>query len=295
MLYLDKKHKLSMEEDVVENYKKAQAISNEVMKYAKSLKFENATALSVAETVERLIVHNKGKPAWPVNVCVNEVAAHFSPLDNTLVFRHGDIVKVDIGVHVNGYIWDQAFTVCVGEENHPLIAASKKAVEEAVKVLKKGAKVCEISAVIEDTVKSLGFNPIRNLCGHGLEKYVVHAPPSIPNSKNNIQDEIGEQAIAIEVFVTDGSGWVKESEPANIYKFEEDKPLRMWEARKILEKAKTDFEGLPFSTRWLNIPKIKVDMAIRQLLEVGAIISYPPLKEESGRPVAVTETTVLVR
>jgi methionyl aminopeptidase len=124
---------------------------------------------------------------------------------------------------------------------------------------------------------------------------VIHAPPSIPDSKNNIQDEIGEQAIAIEVFVTDGSGWVKESEPANIYKFEEDKPLRMWEARKILEKAKTDFEGLPFSTRWLNIPKIKVDMAIRQLLEVGAIISYPPLKEESGRPVAVTETTVLVR
>jgi methionyl aminopeptidase len=284
-----------MEENAVESYKKAKKISDEVVRYAKSLKFENATALSIAETIENLIFQHKGKPAWPVNVCLNDVAAHFSPLDNTLVLRQGDLVKIDIGVHADGYICDQAFTVCVGEKTHPMITAAEKALDEALKVLKKGVKVCEVSAVIEDTVKSFGFNTIRNLCGHGLDRYVVHAPPTIPNTKNEIQDEIAAQAIAIEVFATDGVGWVKESEPVTIYQFRQDKPIRMWEARKILEKAKVQFEGLPFSPRWTpDIPKLKFDMAIKQLVETDSLIQYPVLREESGRPVAVAEATALL-
>jgi methionyl aminopeptidase len=284
-----------MEEEAKECYKKAKSISDEVLKYAKSIKFENATALSVAETIEKLIIDKKGKPAWPVNVCVNEIAAHYSPTDASLILKDGDLVKIDFGVQVNGYIWDQAFTVCVGNCKSPLIEASEKALEKATSLVRKGAKVCELSEAIEDTVTSFGLKVVRNLTGHGLDRYVVHAPPSIPNVKNNIQDEIHDQAIAIEVFVTDGSGFVKESEPPCIYRFEQDKPVRMWEARKILELAKTEFEGLPFSPRWIkNIPKIKMEMALRELLEASAIVAYPPLKEETGRPVAVTETTILV-
>jgi len=284
-----------MEEEAKECYKKAKKISDEILKYAKSLKFENSTALSIAETIENLIVDNRGKPAWPVNVCVNEVAAHYSPIDTSLTLKDNDLVKIDFGVQVNGYIWDQAFTVQVGNSKNPLIEASEKALEKAVSLVRKGVKVYELSEVIEDTVTSFGLRVIRNLTGHGLARYVVHAPPSIPNTKNNIQDEIHDQAIAIEVFVTDGSGFVKESEPPCIYRFEQDRPVRLWEARKILNQAKIEFEGLPFSPRWIkNMSKIKVEMAIRELLEANAIVAYPPLKEESGRPVAVTETTVLV-
>lgn len=284
-----------MEEEAIECYKKAKSISDEVMRYAKSLRFENATLLSIAETIERLIIDNKGKPAWPVNVCVNEVAAHYSPVDASSVLKEGDIVKVDFGVQVKGYIWDQAFTVCIGNKKNQLIEASEKALEKAVNLVRKGIKVYELSEVIEDAVTSFGLKTIRNLSGHGLGRYMVHASPTIPNIKNSIQDEIHDQAIAIEVFVTSGSGWVKESEPANVYRFEQDKPVRLWEARKILEQAKTDFEGLPFSPRWIKtVPKLKMEMAIRELLDANAIVAYPPLKEETNSPVAVAETTVLV-
>jgi methionyl aminopeptidase len=284
-----------MEEEARECYNKARSISDKVLKYAKSLKFENSTALSIAETIERLIIDNKGKPAWPVNVCVNEIAAHYSPIDASLVLKEGDLVKIDFGVQVKGYIWDQAFTVCVGKDSHPLIEASEKALEKAVKSVKKGTRVFELSEVIEETVSSFGVRVVKNLCGHGLDRYVVHAKPSIPNTKNNIQEEIQDQAIAIEVFVTNGSGWVKESEPPNIFSFKEDKPVRLWEARKILEQAKVDFEGLPFSPRWIkNVSGIKMEMAIKELLEANAIVAYPPLKEESGGLVAVAETTLLV-
>ena len=284
-----------MDEKDIENYKKVQKISNEVLKYAKSLKFENLTALQVAETIEDLIIKNKASPAWPVNVCINDVAAHFSPVDDRIKINPGDLVKVDIGVHIDGYIWDQAFSVCVSKDKHPLIDAAEKALQEAVKTVKSGIKVCEISEVIDQVVAESGFRPIRNLTGHGIDRYVIHAPPSIPNVKNGITDKIEHQPIAIEVFVTDGSGWVKESGEANIYRFNADRPVRMWEARKILEISKTRFNGLPFSPRWIkNVSLLKLDMAIHQLLELEAIASYPVLKEESGHQVAVAETTILV-
>ena len=253
----------------------------------------------IAEQIEKKIFELGAKPAFPVNISINEIGAHYTPdINDTIILKPEDLVKIDIGTQVNGCVWDQAFTICIGKESHDLIKASEKALGEALKIIKPGAKVFEISEVVENTVKEFGFNPVRNLCGHGLEQYNQHASPSIPNGKNTIKTEIKEdQVIAMEVFVTDGVGFVKESSPTLIFKFKQDRPVRLLEARKILELAKTDFDLLPFTKRWLLkvASPVKIDFALKQLEEVDALHSYPILKEETNRKVAQSEESMIIK
>ncbi len=285
-----------MEEEILKNYEKAKEISDEVLPFAKSLVKEGASILEIAEKIEGKIRELGAKPAFPVNISINEVAAHYTPdINEQTRIKENDLVKVDFGVQVNGYIWDRAFSISIGYEDE-LIEVSEKALNEALKAVKSGIKVCEISEIIENVVTSHGFNPVRNLSGHGLERYNQHGFPSIPNSKNSMEWEIKDMAIAIEVFVTNGFGYVKESSPTLIYKFKQEKPVRMIEARKILEMAKKEFEFLPFTKRWIKgISPLKIDLALRQLLNVDAITDFPVLKEISGGKVAQSEETLIVR
>ena len=284
-------------EELLEHFKKAEKISTEVIQFAKPLIKQDTKILDIAETIENKIRELGGKPAWPVNISINEIAAHYTPeINDSIVLNEGQLVKVDIGVQVSGCPWDRAFTVCIGKESHPLIDASSKTLEEALKIMKAGTKVFEISEIVETTVNNLGFNVVRNLSGHGIEQYHQHAHPMIPNSKNTIQDELESGKVyAMEVFTTNGSGVVIESSPTGIFKYHGDKPVRLWEARKILEIAKNEFDQLPFCKRWIKtIVPLKLDIALRQLIEAGAIETYPPLKEQSNGLVAQTEETVII-
>jgi len=291
-----------MEKEISEKYEKAKSISDSLVLFTKPLLKENVLAIDVAEKIEKRIKELGGGPAFPVNVSINENAAHYTPdINDSLRFKEDDLVKIDIGVHVDGYIWDRAFTVCIGRKTHPLIEAVEQGLKEAMKAIRPGAKIFEISEVVESTLEQLGFNPIRNLCGHGLDRYNQHAHFSIPNGRNNIQDEIKpNQALAMEVFATDGAGWVKDSKPVLIFGYVQDRPVRLWEGRRILKAAKTDFNKLPFAKRWLTnlgppISQLKIDMALKQLLDVGAIHEYPLLKEESGGLVAQAEETIILK
>lgn len=290
-----------MEKEIFEKYEKAKSISDSIMLYAKPLIKESALALDVAEKIEHRIKELGGGLAFPVNISVNENAAHYTPdIADTLRFKTNDLVKIDIGVHVEGYIWDRAFTVCVGKKTHPLIEAAEHALGEAMKAIKPGARIFEISEIVESVLEQRGFKPIRNLCGHGLDRYEQHSRFSIPNGRNNIKDELEpNQAIAMEVFSTEGVGLVKDSKPVLIYGYVQDKPLRLWESRRILDAAKAEFSNLPFAKRWLTklkpaISQLKIEMALNQLLAVEAIREYPVLKEESGAAVAQAEETIVL-
>jgi len=288
-----------MEKEILENYEKAKSVSDEIIEFARKLIKKDKKVLDIAEKIEKKIEELKARPAFPVNISINEIAAHYTPdINDNLTLEQNDLVKIDVGVHVNGYIWDRAFTVCVGEKDHPLIGISEKALAEALKLIKPGTKVYEISEVVEETIKNEKFNPIHNLCGHGLAQFNQHTTPTIPNGKNSIQEEIKEdQVIAMEVFTTNGSGLVKESYPILIYKFRQDKPTRLWEAKEILEASKIKFNSLPFAKRWLIdiTTPLKIDLALKQLSEIDALISYPVLKEETNGLVAQTEETVIVK
>ena len=286
-----------MDNEAKENFLKSQEIAGQVWEYSKPLVKEGVRSLDLVEEIEKKIFDLGGKPSWPVNISINEIAAHNAPdaRDETM-FKTDDLVKVDFGVHVNGWISDNAYTVCIGKKTHPLIEASEKALEAALKAVKAGVRVSDISEIIDSIVTTAGFTTIKNLSGHGIGQYTIHDEPSIPNSKNKSQDVLeAGKIIAIEVFVTDGSGWVKESRPITIYQFHADKPIRMFEARKILDMSQHEFEHLPFGTRWIKgVSPLKMDMALRQLLEAEALEAYAPLKEESNAMVAVTEKTMMV-
>jgi methionyl aminopeptidase len=285
-----------MNEEAIKKQKEALEKMRIVLEYAKTLIKPNVKILEIAEAIEKKILEVGAKPAFPVNIGINEIAAHYTPsIDDQTILKEGDMVKVDVGLHIDGYISDSAFTIFIGKSSHPMIEAAKKAVEEARKILRENVKIREISEVIENVVSSFGFNVVRNLTGHFLDRYVVHGI-SIPNVKNEINIPIPKgQAIAIEVFVTNGSGWVKESSEIQIFQFKEDKGCRIREGKRILEMAIKDFEGLPFAKRWLkDIPKAKLDLAIKDLMERGCLIDYPVLKEESNSLVAQWEESFIV-
>ena len=286
-------------DEIVKKYEMSKKISDTVINLAKNLIKENVKILEVAEKIEEEIKNLGGSPAFPVNISINDNAAHYTPdINDPMILKNGDLVKVDFGVHVDGYIWDRAFSLIIGNEKNELIKASERAVENALKAIKPGIKVCEISEIIENTINEFDLKPIYNLSGHGLERFVQHAEPSIPNCKNNIQEEIKEgQVIAIEVFTTNGIGLVKESSQVLIYKYEKDRPSRLWEARKILERAKNEFMKMPFAKRWVRdiASGAKLELILKQLVDSGALRSYPVLREESGCLVAQTEETVIVK
>ena len=214
-------------DEKIESFMKAKKIYEEVRKFSENFLKENEKILKIAEEIENKIRELGGKPAFPVNISINEIAAHYTPsLDDKTNLKNGDLVKVDIGVSVEGWIYDGAFSVLIGRKDSNLIEAAKKAVEEGVKASKAGTKISEISEAIESVVKEFGVNTIRNLSGHRLDKFELHAEPSIPNVKNNINIILEEGwIIAIEVFTTNGSGWVKDSRPILIFQYLQDLSL----------------------------------------------------------------------
>ncbi|HDZ35839.1 MAG TPA: type II methionyl aminopeptidase, partial [Thermococcus sp.] len=240
-----------------------------------------------------------GKTAFPCNLSINEIAAHYTPYkgDET-VLREGDYLKLDLGVHVDGYIADTAVTYRVGMEEDDLMEAAREALENAISTVRAGTKISEVGKAIEDTIRGKGFNPIVNLSGHKIERYKLHAGISIPNiyrPADNYELKEGD-VIAIEPFATTGAGQVIEVPPALIFMYVRDRPVRMAHARRLLMHIKREYRTLPFAYRWLQdfMPEGQLKLALAQLDRAGAIYSYPILREVRGGLVAQFEHTVIV-
>lgn len=283
------------------DYKKAGRIAKQSLEYGLNLIEENASLLEVVEKIERFIKEKGAEPAFPVNVSINDRAAHYTAsVDDKTVFSKGDVVKLDIGVHVNGYIGDIARTKIVGNESgekEKLIEASEKALENAVSFIKPGVKTGEVGKVIEETIRSYGFNPVVNLTGHKLEKYELHGGIPVPNIATKADYEFKEgDVFAIEPFATNGVGKVKDENVALIFRYEKDARIRLQDARKILEHAKARYKKLPFAERWIAnlVPKFKLGIAIRHLVENKALHAYKILREESHSIVSQAEDTIIV-
>lgn len=287
-----------MEKEVEEKYIKAGKIARVVRNYACELIQPGAFAVDIAEKAEKKILMLNGKPAFPINISINDIAAHWHPeLKDETAIKDDDYVKIDVGVHVDGYIGDTAATVRIAGKDD-LILCSEKMLEQALKIIKPGLTVGEIGDTIENVAKEFGFNAVRNLTGHSLGRYDVHAGLVVPNVKNDSKYQLREdEVIAIEPFCTAGNGFVKDSGKPLILRWIMDKPTRLIEARKILEMSRTDFERLPFAKRWIQkkFSPLKVELSLKELLSSNALYGYEPLREVSGKPVAQSEHTVIVK
>jgi len=278
------------EEEIIEKYIEAGRILSEVRKEAAGKVQEGVSLLLLAEHTENLIREKGGEPAFPVNISRNDEAAHATPSINDKRIFGKDMVKLDIGVHIDGYIADTAITVDLSG-NPELVKASESALEEAIKIIHNGVNTSEIGSVIEETISSFGYRPVINLTGHGLEQYVQHAPPSIPNRQTPHGVELKEgDIVAIEPFATDGAGKIYDAGNAEIYRLVVNKQVRHPGARKLLKEIEK-YKTLPFAKRWLGE---RVDFALLQLLRANIVQSYPVLKEAKGGLISQAEHTVIV-
>ena len=277
------------------NYQKAGEIAKEAVKLLKKETKPGVSLLSLAEKGENKIRELGGKPAFPINISINEIGAHYSPIPNDKKTLGDDLVKIDIGVHVDGYIADTAFSLDFTGTYADMMTANEKALEEALKLATPGTNVSEIGEAIHKAIYEAGYQPIVNLSGHSLDQYNLHAGQNIPNIKTGDFVLKEDMAIAIEPFATDGEGKVTDSPESVIFRYLEDKPVRMREAKTLLKTAKERFDGLPFSMRWVKMPQLKLKFALNQLIQANAIYSYPILIEKRKGKISQFEHTVIVK
>ncbi|MDD2666831.1 MAG: type II methionyl aminopeptidase [Methanocellales archaeon] len=280
-----------MKDEILKKYEMAGQILADVMSKAKDMVKIGAPLLDLAEFVENTIREEGAQPAFPCNISRNDEAAHATPSAKDISVFGRDMVKLDIGVQVDGYIADAAITVDLSG-NADLVEASREALLSAIEIIHAGTNTAEIGAAIESTIEGSGYKPVANLTGHGLARWDHHASPPIPN-KSVLHGAVLKEGdiIAIEPFATNGAGHVSESRTAEIYRLETPKPVRLPAARKLLNEIE-GYKMLPFAKRWL--PQPRLDFILNQLERAGIMHSYPVLKDDAGGLVSQAEHTVIV-
>jgi len=284
-----------LDKEILDYYRRAGRVSAEARDYGASLIGPGVKALDVVTRIEEYIKGHDAEIAFPATLSFNDAAAHYTPKhDDSLTFRKGDLVKVDVGAHVEGYIGDTALTVEVGgTTKHTML---KEAVEDALDIaiglLQPKAPLNLIGAAIEQTIESFGFKPISNLTGHSLKQYVLHAGLSVPNIRDMTSDRVKEgDVLAVEPFATTGVGKVDGRKPGNIYRMGKIKSTKY---RKVVELIQINYRTLPFAERWLY-PHVKhLGFTLNSLIRNGIIQPYSILSEISKGIVSQKEHTVII-
>jgi len=292
---------MAYDREELEKFRQSGRILRETREEMKGYVKENMLIIDVCEKAEGLIRIKGGKPAFPCNVSINEVAAHYtSPPNDTHSIPAGSTVKVDIGVQLDGYVTDTAFTAAFNPEGKSMTNTAELALKTAIDNIHGDMPLGKIGALIENTIKNRGFKPISNLCGHSVGRYLIHAGTSIPNVAQVSFTKIRTGEIyAIEPFVTlpDAAGKVDDSPQITIYRLLKAKSVKNQYAKKLLKHIETNFRTLPFAERWLIgvVHKEQHKEAFKELLTQKAIMGYPVFVEESKKPVAQAEHTVMIK
>ncbi|MDD5651011.1 MAG: type II methionyl aminopeptidase [Candidatus Nanoarchaeia archaeon] len=282
-----------------EDFIKAGKIASQAREYGRTLIKENASVLEIAEKVEKKILDLGGQIAFPVDVSCNQIAAHDSPrYKDDRVLLKGDLVKLDLGAHLNGNIVDTACTVEIGTKKYyEMIQVVEEALNNAIKLATPGRKIYEIGNAIEETIVSKKFSPVRNLSGHEIDNYILHAGLTIPNYNNGNKTELKEgQIFAIEPFATYGDGIVVEGKPSEVYGLNIEKPVRDANAKMILKHIKENYKTLPFCKRWIanKFNLLKANLVLNTLEKEGIVRQYMQLVERSKANVSQAEHTIVV-
>lgn len=292
---------MSLPSEVLEKYRLAGKIAREVREHVRGAVKEGTPIIDVCEEVEELVRHKGAKPAFPCNVSVNEIAAHYtSPPGDKQIIQPGSVVKVDIGVHVDGYIADTAVTVCFNREYDNLVTAAEDALNTGVKTIRAGLFLSRFGGVIQRTIEAHGLRPITNLTGHQVARFVIHVPGrSLPNVKIISTGRVATNEVyAIEPFVTlrSAAGRVRSDREGHIFRYVKQRNLKNEYARQLCSFIVKNLHTLPFAERWLQnvVPRDKYKAAFAELLSSKTLMAYPVYIEVSGKPVAQAEHSVLV-
>ncbi|MFQ6087051.1 MAG: type II methionyl aminopeptidase [Candidatus Bathyarchaeia archaeon] len=291
---------MAVPEEAFQKYVRAGKIAAKVRERMRRTVSEGMRIIDVCEKAESLIRESGGKPAFPCNVSINEVAAHYtSPPQDKKVIPENSIVKVDVGVHVDGYIADTAVTVCFNPLYENLVRAAEEALETAIKMLRPGLSISRFGSAVQKSIKMRGFKPISNLTGHKISRYSLHAGKALPNVFHLSASRVKAGEIyAVEPFVTmpKAASKVRSAKEAYIFRFIKHKSLKAEYSRRLLNYIEKNFRTLPFSERWLAgcVPARYYSTAFSELLSSKSLMTYPVFIEASGKPVAQAEHTVVI-
>jgi methionyl aminopeptidase len=288
------------DDETLEKFRLSGKILRETREEMKLFVRENMPIVEVCEKAEKLIMAKGGKPAFPCNVSINEVAAHYtSPPEDDARIPEKAVVKVDIGVHVDGYVTDTAFTACFNPEHKKMADTAEHALKTAVDGIHGEMATSKVGSIIENAIRNRGFKPIANLTGHSVGRYLVHAGTSIPNvSQLSFAKVKTGEVYAIEPFVTvpEAEGRVEDGAEMTIFRLVKARSVRNPYAKPLLKHIEDNFKTLPFAERWLKgiVPRDRHVEAFRELLSSKTIMGYPVFVEVSRKPVAQAEHTVLI-
>jgi methionyl aminopeptidase len=281
-----------LDDETVEKYREAGDVLRTVIDEAAEMIEPGTRHLEVAEYAEGRIRELADGPAFPVNISVDEEASHATPSRDDDAEFGEEMVCLDVGVHVDGYIADAAVTV--DHTGTPdMVEAAEEALDAAIDLVAPGVDTGEVGTAIEETIRSYGYTPILNLSGHGVERWDAHTGPNVPNRAvdRGVEFEVGD-VVAIEPFATDGRGKVNEGHEEEIYSLERERSVRSRAARQVLERITERYRTLPFAARWIEGQR--ADMTIRRLKQQDVLHGYPVLKEEEGQLVSQAEHTLIV-
>ena len=293
-----------MSQNYIQDYIKAGKAVIAAKKLARRIVIPNSLFLDITNQCEAVIMNSGCELTFPINLSLNEIAAHFSsPIDDLTEVPEKGLLKIDIGSHYNGYIADSAFTINIDEDPklQNYVEAAKEALEAAIELFNPGVKLYELGEAIEQKISNRGLNPIKNLGGHELNQYNLHAGPFIPNYRDKTHNQILKpgDAYACEPFATSGVGRVENGKERYIFRFlKKAKKNMTYEQLNYMNKIQQNFKQLPFSPRWIEskqlIPKNKIKRTIEFFLGRKILDKYPILVEVGRKPVAQEEHTIIL-
>ena len=283
----------------LEDYLKAGSIAGEVRENVRKTDWIGSTLAEICDYVESEIIKRGAKCAFPVNTSLNEIAAHYTaePNDPKTV-SDTDLVKIDLGVQINGYIADTAVTVNYDPQYDQMVQTAEDALQNAMSMIKAGVKSKDVGRTIQKTIQDMGFKPIANLSGHSLDQYTIHAGKTVPNMWTIGSFSFSENvAYACEPFVTtkNALGFVRNGKIKNIFALVSRKKTKDEEVDRLTDYIWNNFNMLPFALRWLL--KEWEEKEARRLLEIlvkkKVVHAYAILVEANGKTVAQAEHTFI--
>jgi methionyl aminopeptidase len=285
-----------MDDKEKEKWLEAGKVGKELKELGVSLAKPNESLLRIAREIEKKALERGARVAFPPNLSLNQIAAHYTPKYNDpTTLEEGDVLKIDVGASIDGFISDTAATVVIGQKENNLLKATREALADAIKIVRPGMRINELSQVIEKRITSYGFSPIVNLGGHGIKRYEIHEGEFIPNMTTNSSKMLRETGvIAIEPFATTGGGYVIDSSDVQILMFNGRKAQRSRLGREILDFVEKEYNKLPFAKRWI-IEKFGSfsELEIKNLVLSGALYEFNVLKERDDGLVSQFEHTIL--
>ncbi|MHA1271433.1 MAG: type II methionyl aminopeptidase [Candidatus Helarchaeota archaeon] len=286
-------------DEIYEKYFESGRVLANALDKTKSIIKPGMKLIDICNFAENEILKHGAQLAFPLNIGINEIAAHYSsPINDKSTIPDECLVKLDLGASIDGFLTDSAITVNVGgnEELERFIIAAESALSSAIKEVRAGVRVNELGEIVEKVINKFNLKPIRNLSGHQMTQYNLHAGISVPNIKSN---DMGSSykfkdgdVFAIEPFSTDGMGAVYSGNKTYIYALMKKKSKNLpAHISRLLNRIWNERRKLPFSTRWYkDIP----NHYIKQLLRMNILYKYPVLVEANGGKVAQAEHTIIV-